>query len=200
MCSNAASDTCINYFPNVTALTITNSFEISDDPISITLNRIVSLKQITKLVIEPYNFYFEQLIDLLRFTPNLHTLKYDLICFHQNTAASIQEDKEFLFISNVNKVKRLDIRETCTLKEVQMLANLFPQLQYLQTGMNKKQIKEIISFLLSKTNTKTSQLSFLCIKEIPTICLRELDMLIKFENLHKDYFIEFVNSDIYLWW
>ncbi len=71
ICSNTASDTCINYFPNVTVLTITNPFQTSDDPISTTLNRIVSLKQITKLVIEPYDFHLEQLIDLLRPGPTV---------------------------------------------------------------------------------------------------------------------------------
>ncbi|CAF2348558.1 unnamed protein product [Rotaria sp. Silwood2] len=81
-----------------------------------------------------------------------------------------------------------------------MLVNLFPQLQYLQTGMNKKEIKQILTFLLSKTNMKTNQLFFLCIKEIPKMYLRELDMLIKFQNLCRNYFIEFINSDIYLWW
>ncbi len=81
-----------------------------------------------------------------------------------------------------------------------MLVHLFPQLQYLQTGMNRKEIKQIILFLLSKTNTKTSHLFYLCIKEIPKTCLQELDRLIKFENLREDYFIEFVNSNIYLWW
>ncbi|CAF0827653.1 unnamed protein product [Rotaria sp. Silwood1] len=200
ICSNAISDICINYFPNVTELTITNSFQISVDPVSKTLSRIVALKQITKLVVEPYDFYFEELIDLLRCTSNLYTLKYDLICFRQNTATSIQQKEEFLHLSNINKVKRLDIRETCTLKEIKMLVNLFPQLQYLQTGMNKKEIKQILTFLLSKTNMKTNQLFFLCIKEIPKMYLRELDMLIKFQNLCRDYFIKFINSDIYLWW
>ncbi|CAF4860429.1 unnamed protein product [Rotaria sp. Silwood1] len=151
ICSNAISDICINYFPNVTELTITNSFQISVDPVSKTLSRIVALKQITKLVVEPYDFYFEELIDLLRCTSNLYTLKYDLICFHQNTATSIQQKEEFLHLSNINKVKRLDIRETCTLEEIKMLVNLFPQLQYLQTAHGKiffeKPLKTAIFFI-----------------------------------------------------
>ncbi|CAF2643548.1 unnamed protein product [Rotaria sp. Silwood2] len=53
---NAISDTCILYFPNVTELTIANSFQTSVDPVSKTLSRIVTLKQITKLVVEPYDF------------------------------------------------------------------------------------------------------------------------------------------------
>ncbi|CAF3427233.1 unnamed protein product [Rotaria sp. Silwood1] len=131
--------------------------------------------------IELYDFHFEELIDLLHFTPNLYTLKYDLICFRQNTATSIQKNEEFYHILDVKNVKRLDIRETYTLEEIKMLVNSFPPLQYFQTRMNKKEIKQIIPFSLSKTNIKTN-------------------MLIKFENLRKDYFIEFVNSHIYLWW
>ncbi|CAF1107179.1 unnamed protein product [Rotaria sp. Silwood1] len=96
--------------------------------------------------IELYDFHFEELIDLLQFTPNLYTLKYDLICFHQNTATSIQKNEEFYHILDVKKVKHLDIRETYTLEEIKKLVNSFPQLQYFQTAINKKEIKQIIPF------------------------------------------------------
>ncbi|CAF1415495.1 unnamed protein product [Rotaria sordida] len=138
----------------------------------------LDLKKITKLVVEPYNFYFEELLHLLCFTSNLYILKFDSICFCKNTVTSIQQKEEFHHISDVNKLKRLHIRETCTFEE----------------------IKQIIPFLLSKTNVKTCQLFFVCIKGIPKICVQELDKLIKFQNLLKDYFIQFINSDIYLWW
>ncbi|CAF4557071.1 unnamed protein product, partial [Rotaria sp. Silwood2] len=88
------------------------------------------------------------LIDLLRCTSNVYTLKYDSICFCKNTATSIQQNQGCFHVSNVNKIERLDIRETCTLEEIKMLVSLFSQLQYIQTGMNKKEIKQILTFLL----------------------------------------------------
>jgi hypothetical protein len=66
--------------------------------------------------------------------------------------------------------------------------------------MKKEEIHEIVRFLLSKTTTQTQHLFFLCISEIPKRCLKELNMLIKLENLLDDYFIKFVNRDLYLWW
>ncbi|CAF4068849.1 unnamed protein product, partial [Rotaria sordida] len=38
-----------------------------------TLNGILSLKQVTKLVIQYYHFPFEQIVKSLRFTSNLNT-------------------------------------------------------------------------------------------------------------------------------
>ncbi|CAF3954073.1 unnamed protein product, partial [Rotaria sordida] len=183
MCSNPVTDTCINYFPNVTSLTITDSFQTSDDPISQTLNRMVSLKKSISWVASsipgdatsipsnatsipgdatsipgdatsipsnatsipgdatsiPSNATsipgdatsITELLHLLCFTSNLYILKFDSICFCKNTVTSIQQKEEFHHISDVNKLKRLHIRETCTFEEIKMLVDLFSQLQYL---------------------------------------------------------------------
>jgi hypothetical protein len=77
-----------------------------------------------------------------------------------------------------------------------MIMNLFPQVEYLKIGMNKKIIYHIIQFLFSKT----CRLVFLCISKIPKVCLRELNRLIRLENLLKDYSIKYINYDLYLWW
>ncbi|CAF3429543.1 unnamed protein product [Rotaria sp. Silwood1] len=142
-----------------------NGFDLKDmEFYSLALKKLkyISLElDLASFIIELYDFHFEELIDLLHFTPNLYTLKYDLICFRQNTATSIQKNEEFYHILDVKNVKRLDIRETYTLEEIKMLVNSFPPLQYFQTRMNKKEIKQIIPFSLSKTNIKTSQLLFL---------------------------------------
>ncbi|CAF3885666.1 unnamed protein product [Rotaria sp. Silwood1] len=69
----------LNYFPNVTHLTINHYFQTSDKSIITTLNRMIPLAQLKKLTIESYNFPFEEIIELLRFTPNLYALKLDLL-------------------------------------------------------------------------------------------------------------------------
>jgi hypothetical protein len=62
----------IHYFPNVNELTITSYFEPSDHSIWNNLNRIIPLNQLTKLIIHDVGLPFQQLIELLRSTPNLH--------------------------------------------------------------------------------------------------------------------------------
>jgi len=94
----------------------------------------------------------------------------------------------------------LELRSRCSLEEIQLFISLFPQLEYFKTGMKRREIVQIIRYLLSKTNNQTRHLFFLCISRIPKICLRELNMLIKFEKLLVDYFIKFINRDLYLWW
>jgi len=189
----------IKYFRNATQLTIKH-FKTLDDSISTTLNRIVPLKQLTKLVIESSNFPFEQIVKLLYFTSNLHILKLDILFHHDMNLELIQQSEIFRNVSTTNQIKNVELRDCCSLEQIQLIIHLFPQMQYLKTGMNKNEIRKITRCLLSKTNDKTCSLFFLCISKIPKTCLRELNMLIKSENLLNDYFIEFAYQDLYLWW
>ncbi|CAF0983870.1 unnamed protein product [Rotaria sp. Silwood1] len=66
----------VHYFPNTTKLAIENYFKISGDSIAIILNRIIPL---------------EQLIELLRFTSNLHTIKYYAALFNKTNLKLIKK-------------------------------------------------------------------------------------------------------------
>jgi len=200
ICSKQAKTNSANYFPNATELTIKNYFKTPDDLISTTLNRVVPLGKLTKLVIECYSFPFEEIIKLLRFTPNLNTLKLDLLSLNQNSLQLIKQSETFLYVSTTNKIKNLELRDWCRLEKIQLLIDLFPQLEYFKTGMERKEMGQIIRYLLSKNNHQTCHLFFLCISGTPKICLRELNLLIKLENLLDHYFIKFLHRDLYLWW
>ncbi|CAF1412478.1 unnamed protein product [Rotaria magnacalcarata] len=84
VCSKRANKSCVKYFPNATQLSIKRYFETLDDSISTSLSRIVPLQQLTKLVIECYNFPWEEIVKLLCFTPNLDALKLDFMKFNEN--------------------------------------------------------------------------------------------------------------------
>ena len=200
ICSKRATDNYVNYFPNAVELTIKHYFETPDVSIAATLNRMIPLEQLTKLVIECYHFPFGQMIKLIRFIPNLHSLKLGFLSFNELYSNFIHKTEIFQYVSNTNKIKNLELRDWCTLEKIQVIVNLFPQVEYLKTGIYRKEIEQIIRFLLLKTNTKTRHLFFLCLSNIPKVCLRELNVLIKRENLLDDYFIKFVNRDLYLWW
>ncbi len=190
----------IKHFPNATELTIKQYFKTYGDSIPRTLNRIVRLKKLTKLVIDCHDFRFEEIIKLIRFTSNLHTLKINMPSFGNINSELIQQSRTFQYVSNTNKIKYLDLRYNCTLEKIQLIVNLFPKLEYLKTGIKKEEINEIVRFILTNNNTQTGDLFFLCISEIPKRCLKELNMLIKSENLIDNYLIKFVNRDLHLWW
>ncbi|CAF3800333.1 unnamed protein product [Rotaria sp. Silwood1] len=190
----------VNYFPNANQLTIEHYFKTCDDSISTTLNCILPLKQLTKLNIKSSNFPFEQIIKLIHFTPNLHTLKLDFLSLNEIYLKLIEQNEIFRYVSNTNKITNIDIREKCTLEIFQLIIYLFSQVEYLKIRINKKEINQIIRYLFSKNTDKIRRLFFLCISQIPKVCLPELDFLIKSENLLNDYSIKYINRDLYLWW
>jgi len=194
--SKRITDSCVNYFPNATELTIKNNFKTSDDSISTTLNRIIPLTQLTKLVIEGYDFPFEEIVKLLYFTSNLHTLKLDLLSLNEINLNLRDKNDIFQHVS----IKNLELHDNCTLQKIQSIINLFPQLEYLKTRMNRREIGQIIQYLLSKMNYKTHHLFFLRISEIPKTCLQELNQVFTSTDLLDDYSIKFINRDLYLWW
>ncbi|CAF5218328.1 unnamed protein product, partial [Rotaria magnacalcarata] len=101
----------LNCFPNVNELATEEHFNIPDNSISTTLSYILSLKQLNKLTIKRVNFTFEQIINLIRLTPNLPVLKLDLLSFK-----GIQQNENFEYVSNTNKINTLEIRESCSLE------------------------------------------------------------------------------------
>ncbi|CAF3944046.1 unnamed protein product, partial [Rotaria sp. Silwood1] len=78
-----AMEQCLSYFPNAIELTLSETFHVPRDSIVISLNRIIPLRQLTKLTFDYHHFPFEQVIELLHFTPNVHTLKLDSILLYQ---------------------------------------------------------------------------------------------------------------------
>jgi hypothetical protein len=194
------SDNFVNYFPNATELTIRYSFFLPSDRSFITnLYRIVPLAQITKLVITLYSSPFEQMIELIRLTPSLHTLKLGVESLDETSSKLIKQSDLFQYVSKTNQITNLELT-WLTLENIQLFLDLFPQLEYLKIGINKKEIQQIIRLLFSKTNNQPQHLVFLCISQIPKRCLRELNILIKSEHLLDDYFIKFINRNLYLWW
>ncbi|CAF4138374.1 unnamed protein product, partial [Rotaria sordida] len=64
-----------------------------------TLNSILSLKLVTKLVIQYYHFPFEQIVKSLRFTSNLNTRKLDRLSFNKTNSRLIQQTETFQYVS-----------------------------------------------------------------------------------------------------
>ncbi|CAF3932424.1 unnamed protein product [Rotaria sp. Silwood1] len=179
ICCEQATNNSVYYFPNVTQLTIEHHFKTFNNSISKTLNHLLPLKQLTKLIIKSFNFPFLDVMKILRCTSNLNTLRLNSFSLNEVHIKSIQESKIFQYVSNTNQIKNFDIRTECSLNKIKFITNLFPKLQYLKTGMNRKEIGQIIRFLLTKSNDNIQNLFFLCISNTPKICLKEINILIK---------------------
>ncbi|CAF1501607.1 unnamed protein product, partial [Rotaria sordida] len=193
--SKEIEDNCVNYFPNVNGLSIKTSV----DSIIITLHRMIPLRQLTKLVINSYVCYMKDIINLLYFTPNVHTLNVSLLFCNININSNKQNEK-FQYVLKKNKIQSLVLNGECLFGAIQFIVYLFPRLEYLKTQIERKEIEQILRFLLSKTHNKTRNLFYLCISMVPKVCLKETKMVIKSENLFNDHSIKYINRDLHLWW
>ncbi|CAF3963553.1 unnamed protein product [Rotaria magnacalcarata] len=117
------------------------------------------------------------------------------------TSSNLNKPSEnFQYVSKTNKIKNLNLRGRCSLNQIQLIMTLLPLLEYLKTRMNRKEIGQIIRYLLSKSNSNSKNLFFLYVSGTPKICLKELNVLIKSGSILDDYSIKFINRDFYVWW
>ncbi|CAF1667454.1 unnamed protein product [Rotaria magnacalcarata] len=191
---------CLNYFPNVNELSIENKFTTSGDSIIATLRRMISLRQLTKLVIQSHLFPIKDIINLLLLTPNVHTLSLNLYILDYFNINSNRQKKICQYVSKKNKIQNLILNQRCSLTEIQFIVYLLPRLKCLKAQMERKEIGQIIRFLLSKTHNRTRNLFYLCILEVPKVCLTETKVLIESKNLLNDYSIKYIDRDLHLWW
>ena len=187
-------------FQMLTELTINFHFETPVDSFPDFLNRVIPLKNLTTLNIKSYSLSLEPIINLICFTPNLQTLKFNFLCIVKINTKSIEQSRIFQYVSNTNKIKYLDFHSECSLERVQLIVKLFPKLEYMKIEMKKKETNEIVRFILTNNKTQKGHLFFLCMSQAPKRCLKQLNMLINLENLLDNFYMKFVNHDLYLWW
>ncbi|CAF5069055.1 unnamed protein product [Rotaria sp. Silwood1] len=191
---------CLSYFPNAIELTLSETFHVPRDSIVISLNRIIPLRQLTKLTFDYHHFPFEQVIELLHFTPNVHTLKLDSILLYQRSSFLIEQNEIFQKVSKMNTITSVTIGNETTLEEIQLVVALFPRLKCLTINLDKEDLKTIARFLLSKPNNNTDYLSTLCVSKQQRGLFTILVTLIESEKLLDDYTIKVINQKLYLWW
>ena len=139
------------------------------------------------------------MVELISFIPNLHTLKLHHLFLNSTCSKLIKQTDMFRHVLKTNKIKNLEFN--CpTLEVMEFTIDLLPRLEYIKFGMDKQKFKEIIRFLFTNLNTKLNHLFFLCIDRVSKRYFQESDQLIKSENLLKNYFIKFLNRELYVWW
>jgi hypothetical protein len=191
---------CIHYFPNAAELTFKDGFSTTRTSLSSILNRIIPLNHLTKLVIECHHFSFKKMIELLRFTPHLHTLIFESMPFYKNDYMSIEESETFRLVSNTNAITEVTFTDKCTLEKLQLLLTLCPRVQHLTINTLVRNLDSITRFLLNKTNPNTRRLCLLCFSRATSNWLDKLDSLISSETLIDDYTLNLVDSKLYICW
>jgi hypothetical protein len=191
---------CINYFPNTTALTLLHTFNGNIDQITSILNRIVPLIQLTKLFIDSGAFSCEKIIHLLRFIPNIDTLKIYSINYFATDSALIEKSEAFRLVSHRNLIRNLTVENRCTFEEMKLFVNLCPRLQHINLDIFWKDFESILELLLSKSNNKTQNLFSLCLEHGTKTIVEKLKTLIESKGWIDQYSIELVRSKLYLWW
>jgi len=188
------SKNCLYRFPNATKLTIDGE---QWNWFSISVWRIISLTQLTHLIITSRYYIVDGLIDILQFTCNLHTL---IIESQQHNVEHVRFSRyeTFELISSQNKIKYLSIKYGCTLETIRLFTNLCPQLQHLTIGTSIKSLEPIIRYLVSRNNNLTCQLFSLCILELNFISIDKLKNII--QSIINVYSIKVCNRDVYIWW
>jgi len=190
----------IDHFPNATKLTFCETFEVPRNSIVFDFKCFLLLKQLTKLIIECHRFSFEQLIELLQFKPNVHTLEFDSIVLYRTDSLSIQQNELSQLVSKTNTITKVTISKEITLEKIQLLTTIFPRIEYLTINLYKQDLQSIARFLLSKSNKNTRYLSSLCISKQHHDLMTILKNLIKSKKLLHDYTLKVINRKLYLWW
>ncbi|CAF0992340.1 unnamed protein product [Adineta steineri] len=192
---------CYDKFPNATELTFCEDFEVPRvDSIVVDLNRFLPLKQLTKLSIKCHRFTFEQLIELLQFTPNIHTLELDSIVLFRTDPILIQNHELTQLVSKINLITNVTIMKEITVEKIQLLTVAFPRIEHLTINLFKEDLRPIVKYLFSKLNNNTRYLSLLHISKQRHDWMILLKSIIKSKKLPRNYVFKVINRTLYIWW
>ncbi|CAF1189608.1 unnamed protein product [Adineta steineri] len=190
-----------NYFPNATKLTFEYSWPSSDYSMDINLPCIISLEQLTELVVEDSPIHFMQFVKLLSVAVNLHRLKFDYISIDEMNPRTIQEDAIFQLVSKTNVVRNLTLTYDGSLEIVELFFALCPRLQHLEVHYHFTDIlRSLMGLILSKTNNNNHHLSSLCFRDETGETEENMKMIIKNDKLLDDYIVECIDKKVYIWW
>jgi hypothetical protein len=192
---------CNKYFPNAIELNLSfKSINENENYLSVILNRILPLKQLTKLVFDISHYRSKIIFQLLQSTSNIQTLILNCTSLCQSSFILIQQYQTFQFVSKTNQIINLIITTECTLEVTKLLVNLCPKLQHLTISIFKNDFVPTLRFLLSKN---IRYLFSLCLQHVSEDDILTLNELIKPQILSNQYFMKVsgvFQDTVYLWW
>ena len=145
---------CSNYFPKIKELTMTDDYCMSNILICDLINRIMPLKQLTKLSLTCENMSFKKLVEVLSYTLNLRELRFRSMLGYTQYQATINENELFQSVSKTNQIMKLDFQGETSLTKVQLFLKLCPRIQDLSMHVYRRDFEEIALFLLNPKNSQ----------------------------------------------
>ncbi|CAF3545658.1 unnamed protein product [Rotaria sp. Silwood1] len=192
---------CSKYFPNVNELTISDQrTDRAKRSVTISIDHIIPLIQLTKLMIDYGHRPFSKVIDLLCSTPNVHTLVLKRLSLVSTDYFPLQHSEKFRLVSNHNKIKHVTILFHYSLRNIQLLMNLCPQVRQISFDTSENYLESTMQFLISETKKTSCYLSSICIFNVDAIINEKLKTLIENEKFINDYSIKNIDRTFYLWW
>jgi hypothetical protein len=197
--SRNTMNSCENFFPNVTSLTFDHYFNAPYHSFTTDLIRIIPLIKVHTLDISCHGICLTQMLEILRLTPNVHTLTYRWIPPSYADCRLIQQSELFINVRNSNKIKTLNLNGTkYGLETATCHLSLYPYLQKLKILIDRKDVNTFVqNLLLTKSHMN---LFHLCVAGLPKICLSELKRLFKQEKFLNNYLIQYANRNIFILW
>ncbi|CAF1427167.1 unnamed protein product [Adineta steineri] len=188
---------CLLLFPHATKLTLSDDH---DYLIFAGLNCFIRLTQLTNLTIDWFDLYYDLLVELLRFVPNIRALKLHSFRSYKSYRGSIQQTESFQMAPNENKITSLIIYNNCSLKDITLLISLCPRLQQMVLNIPRDDLQSTVNLLLMETIENTRHLFSLCLLNVTPKLVKILKTMIDSKTLLNNYSIKLVYKKLYLWW
>ncbi|CAF1552383.1 unnamed protein product, partial [Adineta steineri] len=118
--------------------------------------------QITKLDFTFEATFVGMLLDLLRYLPNLNSLRVRSLSLTKPRCLHAEEERISRLISIDNKIRKVHIQQMTDLEQIQFLINICPLMQYLGIGFSDAMdLKLLLKFILMKNREQISHLRVL---------------------------------------
>lgn len=188
------------FFPNAIELYFPKGFDSDYTENLSLLDRIVPVKQLTKLVIKNCFISFEQIIEILASASRMRTLVLESLCFDRCNHLVVKSNDKFRRISEMNVTKHITFENPCTVKDLELLFALCPHVEHLSINIRFTTIKPIAHFLFIDTNPNTRHLFLLCFLNCDKLWLMLWNRFLKSKRILDDYTLKLIDSKLYLWW
>jgi len=193
---------CSIRFPYATKLTLTGGYA-AEFPLWITnLSSIISLAQITELVLDYDYLFMNKLLILLQYLPNIHSLTIPQSAIIQSHDLTEDEIKIICKLSKTNCIKKVIImHRECSVKQLRFLFDLCPQIEYLSINLRENQENLIVQFLISKIKENNYHLFLLCLTRwnANNDMLKNIQSIIDPNKLLDNYSLDLFKDNVYLW-
>ncbi len=197
-----AVDSCSTSFPNVTELTLDFYHGVRSTLFTTdALRRTISVTHLQKLIIDSNHLTFKEIVDVLLYIPNIHTLGIRGIKTTAKEIATLQKSKKFRLVSEQNKIKNVVI-SNYSLMAIKMLVDICLELQHLSLNRFGKCFIKIVRYLLSKNARKYSGISSFSLRmfRLNNKLIKKVKILVQSKKHIDDYSLKVLENEFYLWW